>query len=34
MRFGDASPAMAISFGNIPVEAMRAADTTKINSCK
>jgi hypothetical protein len=24
MRFGDASPVMAISFGNIPVEAMRA----------
>ena len=23
MRFGDASPVVAISFGNIPVEAMR-----------
>jgi hypothetical protein len=23
MRFGDASPVMAISFANIPVEAMR-----------
>jgi len=23
MRFGDASPVRAVSFGNIPVEAMR-----------
>jgi hypothetical protein len=29
MRFGDANPVMAISFGNIPVEAMRICRSPK-----
>ena len=31
MRFGDASPVRAVSFGNIPVEAMRPSSACNLD---